>query len=114
MNAIDMLSWALLLGGSFFCVAGALGLCRLPDFYTRLHGAGVIDTLGTSLILIALMLQAGISLVTAKLVFILFFIYITSPTATHSIAQAAHDRGLEPLLDGADERDGETSTPSLT
>ena len=42
MNAIDILSGALLLGGSFFCVVGALGLCRLPDFYTRLHGAGVM------------------------------------------------------------------------
>jgi len=111
MNAIDILSGALLLGGSFFCVAGALGLCRLPDFYTRLHGAGVIDTLGTALILGGLMLQAGFSLVTAKLVIILFFIYITSPTATHAIAQAAHSRGLEPLLDA---KDGETSTPSST
>ena len=99
MNAIDILSWVFLLGGSFFCVAGGLGLCRLPDFYTRLHGAGVIDTLGASLILIGLMLQTGFSLVTAKLVLILFFIYITSPTATHAIAQAAHSRGLEPMLD---------------
>ena len=111
MPGIDILSWALLLGGSFFCVAGALGLCRLPDFYTRLHGAGVIDTLGAALILIGLMLQAGVSLVTAKLVFILFFIYITSPTATHAIAHAAYTRGLEPMLDG---KDGETSTSSST
>ena len=111
MSVIDILSWALLLGGSFFCVAGALGICRLPDFYTRLHGAGVIDTLGASLILIGLMLQAGLSLVTAKLVFILFFIYIASPTSTHAIAQAAYDCGLEPMLDG---KDGETSTPSST
>ncbi len=111
MNVINVLSWALLLGGSFFCVAGALGLCRLPDFYTRLHGAGVIDTLGAALILIGLMLQAGVSLVTAKLVFILFFIYITSPTATHAIAHAAYTRGLEPMLDG---KDGETSTSSST
>ncbi|HJO05277.1 MAG TPA: monovalent cation/H(+) antiporter subunit G [Acidobacteriota bacterium] len=111
MNAIDMLSWVLLAGGSFFCVAGALGLYRLPDFYTRLHGAGVIDTLGAALILLGLMLQAGLSLVAAKLVFIFFMIYLTSPTATHAIAQAAHSRGLEPMLD---EKDGETSTASST
>ncbi len=111
MNAIDMLSWVLLAGGSFFCVAGALGLYRLPDFYTRLHGAGVIDTLGAALILLGLMLQAGLSLVAAKLVVIFFMIYLTSPTATHAIAQAAHSRGLEPMLD---EKDGETSTASST
>ena len=90
-------SWALLIGGSAFCVTGAIGLLRLPDFYTRLHGAGVVDTLGAGMILVGLMLQAGLSLVTVKLLFILFFILVTSPTATHAIAHAAHDRELEPL-----------------
>lgn len=94
----DVLSWALLTGGSFFCVTGAIGLLRLPDFYARLHGAGMIDTLGAGLILTGLMLQAGLSLVTVKLLFVLFFILITSPTATHAIAHAAHVQGLEPVL----------------
>ena len=97
MGWIDAVSWPLLVGGSFFCVTGALGLIRLPDFYSRLHGAGIIDTLGAGLILIGLMLQAGLSLITVKLLFVLFFILVTSPTATHAIAHAAHDRGLEPL-----------------
>jgi len=97
MNWVDVLSWGLLLGGSVFCITGAIGLLRLPDFYTRMHGAGVIDTLGAGLILIGLMFQAGLSLITVKLLFILFFIFITSPTATHAIAHAAHDRGLEPV-----------------
>ncbi len=95
-------SWALLIGGSFFCVTGAIGLLRLPDFYARLHGAGIIDTLGAGLILIGLMLQTGFSLVTVKLLFVLFFILITSPTATHAIAHAAHVQGLEPVLGGKD------------
>ncbi len=99
------LSWALLIGGSFFCVTGAIGLLRLPDFYARLHGAGIIDTLGAGLILIGLMLQAGFSLVTVKLLFVLFFILITSPTATHAIAHAAHVQGLEPVLGGKDDRE---------
>ena len=73
-------------------------LLRLPDFYARLHGAGMIDTLGAGLILTGLMLQAGLSLVTVKLLFVLFFILITSPTATHAIAHAAHVQGLEPVL----------------
>ena len=98
MDWVDLLSWALLTGGSFFCVTGAIGLLRLPDFYARLHGAGMIDTLGAGLILTGLMLQAGLSLVTVKLLFVLFFILITSPTATHAIAHAAHVQGLEPAL----------------
>ncbi len=102
MDWVDLLSWALLIGGSFFCVTGAIGLLRLPDFYARLHGAGIIDTLGAGLILIGLMLQAGLSLVTVKLLFVLFFILITSPTATHAIAHAAHVQGLEPVLGAKD------------
>ena len=104
MNWIDLLSWALLSSGSFFCVTGAIGLLRLPDFYARLHGAGIIDTLGAGLILLGLMLQAGFSLVTVKLFFVLFFILVTSPTATHAIAHAAHTHGLDPVLG---EKDGE-------
>ena len=99
------------MGGAFFCITGGLGLLRLPDFYARLHGAGVIDTLGASLILVGLMLQAGLSLVTVKLIFILFFLLITSPTATHAIAHAARTRGLEPVLG---RKEGETSTGSST
>ena len=67
MQLIDILSWAFLGTGSFLCVAGALGLLRLPDFYTRLHAGGVIDTGGASLILVGLMLQAGLSLIAVKL-----------------------------------------------
>ncbi len=111
MNGVDILSWAFLGTGSFLCVAGALGLLRLPDFYTRLHAGGVIDSGGASLILMGLMLQAGFSLIAVKLLFILIFLLITSPTATHAIAHAARSRGLEPLLH---EQEGETSTTSST
>ena len=96
---VELLSWLLLVGGSCFCVVGALGILRLPDFYSRLHGAGITDTLGASLILVGLMLQGGWSLATAKLGFIWFFLLVTSPTAAHALAHAAHSRGLEPLLD---------------
>ncbi len=93
---IDMLSWILLLGGSFFLVVGAVGLVRLPDFFTRMHAAGVTDTGGAGLVLLGLMLQGGFSLVTVKLAFILLFILFTSPTACHALAKAALHAGHEP------------------
>ena len=105
MEWVDYLSWVLLAGGSFFCVTGAIGLLRLPDFYTRLHGAGIVDTLGAGLILTGLMMQAGFSLVTVKLLFILFFVLITSPTATHAVAHAAYSRGLDPVLGRQDDQE---------
>ncbi len=94
----DILSWILLLGGGFFLIVGGIGLLRLPNFYTRLHAAGITDTLGAGLILLGLMVQAGPTLVTIKLILIGVFLFFTSPTATHAVANAAFVAGLKPRL----------------
>jgi multicomponent Na+:H+ antiporter subunit G len=95
---IDAISWVCLVLGGLFCIIGALGLVRMPDFYTRMHAASVIETLGAGFILLGLMLQAGFSLVAVKLLFLGLLIFFASPTATHALARAAMVRGLEPLL----------------
>jgi len=99
---IDALSWACLVGGGFFCIVGAVGLLRMPDFYTRMHAASVIETLGAGLILLGLIVQAGLTLVAVKLLMVGVLIFFASPTATHALARAAMVRGLKPLL--ADDR----------
>ena len=96
--AIDALSWVLLVAGGAFCAIGALGLVRMPDFFTRMHAASVTDTLGAGLMLAGLILQAGFTLVTVKLVVIGLLILLTSPAATHALAQAARARGIRPFL----------------
>ena len=75
---------------------GGVGLLRLPDFYSRIHGGGVTDTLGAGLVITGLMLQGGLTLTTAKLAMILLFLLLTSPVATHAIARAAQHSGLKP------------------
>lgn len=95
---IDGLSWLLLVSGGIFCIVGAIGLIRMPDFYTRMHAASVIDSLGAGLVLLGLILQAGITLVAAKLLILAILIFFASPTATHALARAAMIRGLKPLL----------------
>ena len=75
----------------------------MPDFYTRMHAASVIDTLGAGLILAGLMMQAGLTLVTVKLLMVGVLLFFASPTATHAIARAAMGRGLKPLLHKEDE-----------
>lgn len=95
---IDLLSWVFLAVGGVFAVIGAVGMLRMPDFYTRMHAASVIETLGAGLILIGLCLQAGWTLVTVKLLFLGLLILFASPTATHALARAALLRGLKPLL----------------
>jgi len=94
---LNGLSWALLMGGCFFIVTGGVGRLRLPDVYSRMHAAGVTDTLGAGLFLGGLMIQAGLSLVTAKLVLILIFILFTSPTATYALANALYGGGVKPV-----------------
>ena len=96
--AVDSLSWICLVAGGAFCVVGALGLVRMPDFYTRMHAASVTDTLGAGLMLLGMALQAGFSLITVKLVMLGLLLLFASPTATHALAKAALARGLQPLL----------------
>ena len=95
---LDLLSWIFLLGGAFFMVVGGIGVLRLPDVYTRMHAAGMTDTLGAGLILTGLMFQGGLSLVTVRLLLILFFLWFTSPVATHALARAALLGKLRPVL----------------
>jgi multicomponent Na+:H+ antiporter subunit G len=95
---VNAVSWACLLAGAVFCVIGAVGMIRMPDFYTRVHAASVTDTAGVGLLLLGMMLQAGLTLVTVKLVIIGLLVFFTSPTATHALCKAALTRGLKPLL----------------
>lgn len=94
----DIISIVFLTAGSIFVLIGAFGLVRLPDFYTRMHAAGITDTLGAELLLLGMMFQAGLSLVTVKLILISLFIFFTSPTSTHAVANAARVMGLKPML----------------
>jgi multicomponent Na+:H+ antiporter subunit G len=95
---LDLVSGLCLVAGAFFCVAGAIGMLRMPDAYTRMHAASVTDTLGAGLILFGLLLQAGFTLVAAKLVILGLLIFFASPTASHALARAALLSGVKPKL----------------
>ncbi|MFN4089651.1 MAG: monovalent cation/H(+) antiporter subunit G [Alphaproteobacteria bacterium] len=98
---VDLISWACILAGVGLLLAGAIGILRMPDFYTRCHAAGVTDTGATLLIILGLVFQAGFSFVSVKLLLILVFLFFTSPTATHALAHAAYTGGMRPK-EGAD------------
>lgn len=95
---VEYLSWFCLLTGSLLGIIGGIGMHRFPDFYTRLHAAGTTDTLCAALILLGLGLQAGLSIASFKLFLIFAFLFFTSPTASHSLANAAMLGGLKPQL----------------
>ena len=99
MTAIEILSSILVILGSLSIIVGLLGVYRMPDFFTRLHAASVFYTLGTILILFGLILYAGLNIVSIKLLLILIFILITTPTAAHALAKSALHGKLKPMTD---------------
>jgi multicomponent Na+:H+ antiporter subunit G len=92
---VTLVGSTIVLLGSVFMVIGALGVIRMPDVFTRLHAASVSDTFGVGLILIGLILVAGLTLVSVKLAFLLAFLFLTGPVATHAVARAALDAGVK-------------------
>ncbi len=95
---IDIVSWPLILAGAFFTIVGMLGLVRMPDLFTRMHAASVTDTLGAGLLILGMMVQAGFTLVTLKLIFLLLLFVFTAPVVTHALAQGALHEGIGPQL----------------
>jgi len=92
----------LLICGLIFFTGGSIGILRFPDFYTRLHPAGKLDTMGLLLSLFAMAIYVVLdyslsSLFTGlKILLIVVIIFITSPTATHAIVDAGVRAGLKP------------------
>ncbi len=75
----------------------------MPDFYTRLHAAGLTDTMGAGLLLGGLLLQTGFNFAGVKLVLVAAFVIFTSPVATHALINAAYHGklGMGRVLDRA-------------
>jgi multicomponent Na+:H+ antiporter subunit G len=99
---MSFLAAIFIVSGLFFFTGGSIGILRFPDFYSRLHPAGKLDTMGL------LMTMTGMALYTVqgftlaaiftslKILLIVVFVFITSPTATHAILDAGVRAGLSP------------------
>jgi multicomponent Na+:H+ antiporter subunit G len=114
MVLIDVIVTLFLAAGIFFMLTGVIGLLRFPDFYTRLHATGKCDTLGEVLIIAGLLLyhlfvyspgaELSVKLVPVKLLFLIIFIFLANPTATHAIMKAAYKTGVKPWKLGEERR----------
>lgn len=107
---MDIIVTLFLFAGLLFFTGGAVGILRFPDFYSRLHPAGKLDTLGLLLSLIGLALfnlhhfSLGASLTSLKIILIVVFVFLSSPTATHAIVDAGIRAGLAPWTKGDERR----------
>lgn len=90
--------------GLFFTFVSMTGVIRLPDVYSRAHTASQADTIGAGFTLAAVALVLGLQIPTVKTVLLLFFIFVTNPTAAHAITRAAHEEGIEPWTEEEESR----------
>ena len=97
---VEIISWVAIVSGSAFLIIGAIGTLRFPDFWSRVHAVSVTDSAGMLLLTLGMCIQSGFTLVTVKLIIIGVFLFITGPTATHAVANAAFVSGFLPK--GAD------------
>lgn len=101
IEILDFISVACLLLGCFCNVVAGIGIFYFPDVYSRMHATGIADTLGTGLVLVGLMLHSGWDSASGKLMLILIFTLITSPTVTYVLANTVM----------REQGDGKTDTP---
>ena len=87
-----------------------MGILRFPDFYSRLHPAGKLDTLGTLLMMGAFAIYhlhhftlANV-LTSLKIMLVVVLIFLSSPTAVHGIVDAGVRAGLAPWVKGEKRR----------
>ncbi len=96
-NIIEIAGWVFIALGAFFTLTGAVGILRMPDFYSRLHPAGITDTAGLIFILFGFLLHSDFGLVSVKIILLVAFSLVTSATACHALAKAALFTGEKPL-----------------
>ena len=91
---LPILAAVLIVAGCGFFLAGTIGLLRLPDFYSRAHAVSKCDTVAAGAILLALALQVAPQPEALKILVLLLLVLLSSPTACHALAHAAHGTGL--------------------
>lgn len=94
LTAIDLTGLLLVAVGVAFDVFGCIGLVRLPDVYNRLQAATKCVTVGTCFIIAGSVLVLGTVAGAFKGALCLAFVLVTSPTAAHALARAAHRSGV--------------------
>jgi len=92
----DTLAITLIAVGVLFDISGCIGLVRLPDVYNRIQASSKCVTIGTSMILGGSLVLLGSTAATLKGLICIGFILLTSATAAHALARAAHRSGVAP------------------
>lgn len=95
LTAREIISACFLFAGLFFGVTTAIGIIRLPDFYSRCHTSGNSETIGLLLSCIGFVIYAGFSMLSVKILILFFFVCACNPIGTHILSRAAYQTGYK-------------------
>ena len=101
----EIIAIAFMACGLLFLVISAVGMLRLPDFYSRLHVSGNSETFGLMLSLLGLAIYEGFTLTAVKLIMIFIFVFIGNPIGTHILSKAAYKTGHPMYLKETEKED---------
>lgn len=85
---------ALIFLGLFFIIMAAVGILRLPDFYSRLHANGKSETLGIMSCLLGVAVLNGLNMVSFKVILIALFLFFVNPVGSHLISRGTYKSGV--------------------
>ena len=102
MAPLDIVSAVFIGIGVFFVLTAGIGMLRMPDVFTRMHAAGMSDTMGAGMILFGLAIHEGFTGATLRLVLIILFLWFTSPISSHALAKAALHGNVKPFTKRGD------------
>jgi len=91
----DIFTIILLITGTAFALLASIAVVRLPDLYTRMHGATKSATLGVGCTIVAAALRFADLETTTVAVLVIGFMFLTAPVAAHMIGRAAHRQQVE-------------------
>ena len=86
----ELISAVLMLGGSFFTFATAVGILRLPDFFLRVHAITKAGTLGVGLVFLAAAVFFSELTVVTRALATVAFVLVTAPVSSHLIGRAGY------------------------
>ena len=89
----EIIAALFILAGSVFFIGSAIGMLRLPDFYTRIHASGNSETLGCMLSFIGLMIYEGPTITALKMSLVFIIVFLANPIGSHILGKAAYKSG---------------------
>ena len=89
----EILAALFILGGSVFFIGSAIGMLRLPDFYSRIHASGNSETLGCMLSFIGLIIYEGLTITALKMALVFTIVFLANPIGSYILSKAGYKSG---------------------